>query len=269
MVIDKSIIQATSSWPFVEARKLVKERQKIYEKKGKIILQTGYGPSGLPHIGTFAEVARTTMMVNAINQIVDIPTEIITFSDDMDGLRKIPDNIPNKEILEKNLHKPLTSVPDPFKKYKSFGEHNNEMLKKFLDEFKFNYTFKSSTDTYKKGLFNEALLLVLEKYEQIKEIVLPTLGKERQKTYSPFLPVSPETGQVLEVPVIEIKKKEGKIIYQNGDKEIETEVTNGKCKLQWKVDWAMRWYAFDVDYEMYGKDLIESAILSSRICQTL
>jgi len=268
-VIDKSIIQATNSWPFVEARKLVKERQKIFDKKGKIILQTGYGPSGLPHIGTFAEVARTTMMANAIKKIISIPTEIITFSDDMDGLRKIPDNIPNKEILEKNLHKPLTSVPDPFKKYNSFGEHNNEMLKKFLDEFKFKYTFKSSTDTYKKGLFNEALLLVLEKYEQIKEIILPTLGKERQKTYSPFLPLCPETGKVLEVPVVEIKKKEGKIIYQNGDKKIETEVINGKCKLQWKVDWAMRWYAFDVDYEMYGKDLIESAILSSKICQTL
>jgi len=268
-VIDNSIIQATSSWPFVEARKLVKERQKIYEKKGKITLQTGYGPSGLPHIGTFAEVARTTMMVNAIKQIIDIPTEIITFSDDLDGLRKIPDNVPNKEILEKNLHKPLTSIPDPFKKYKSFGEHNNEMLKKFLNKFKFNYIFKSSTDTYKKGLFNAALLLVLEKYEQIKEIVLPTLGKERQKTYSPYLPVCPETGQVLEVPVIEIKKKEGKIVYQNGDKKMETEVINGKCKLQWKVDWAMRWYSFDVDYEMYGKDLIESAILSSKICQIL
>jgi len=268
-VIDKSIIQTTSSWPFVEARKLVKERKKTFEKKGKIILQTGYGPSGLPHIGTFAEVARTTMMVNAIKQITDIPSEIITFSDDMDGLRKIPDNIPNKEILEKNLHKPLTSIPDPFKKYKSFGEHNNEMLKKFLDEFKFQYTFKSSTDTYKKGLFNEALLLVLEKYEQIKEIILPTLGKERKKTYSPFLPICPETGKVLEVPIIEIKKKEGKIIYQNGDKKIESEVINGKCKLQWKVDWAMRWYAFDVDYEMYGKDLIESAILSNKICKVL
>ena len=268
-MINNSIIQETTSWPFVEARKLLKERKKIYEKKGKITLQTGYGPSGLPHIGTFAEVARTTMMANAIKQIINIPTEIITFSDDMDGLRKIPDNIPNKEILKKNLHKPLTSVPDPFKKYKSFGEHNNEMLKKFLNEFKFKYTFKSSTETYKKGLFNEVLLLVLEKYEQIKEIILPTLGKERQRTYSPFLPVCPETGLVLEVPVIEVNKKEGKIIYQNGDKKKETEIINGKCKLQWKVDWAMRWYAFDVDYEMYGKDLIESAILSSKICQTL
>jgi len=268
-VIDNSIIQATNSWPFVEARKLIKERQKIYEKKGKITLQTGYGPSGLPHIGTFAEVARTTMMVNAIKQIIDIPTEIITFSDDMDGLRKVPDNIPDKEILQKNLHKPLTSIPDPFKKFKSFGEHNNEMLKKFLNKFKFNYIFRSSTDTYKKGIFNNTLLLILEKYEQIMEIILPTLGKERQKTYSPFLPICPETEQVLEVPIIEIKKKEGKIIYKNGSKKIETEITNGKCKLQWKVDWAMRWYSLEVDFEMYGKDLIESAILSTKIIKIL
>jgi lysyl-tRNA synthetase, class I len=268
-VIDKTIIQATSAWPFVEARKLIKERKKIFEKKGKITLQTGYGPSGLPHIGTFAEVARTTMMVNAIKQIIDIPTEIITFSDDMDGLRKVPDNIPNKEILEKNLHKPLTQVPDPFKKYKSFGEHNNEMLKNFLNKFNFIYTFKSSTDNYKNGNFNETLLLVLEKYEKILEIILPTLGKERQKTYSPFLPICKETGKVLEVPIVEVKKKEGKIVYDNNGKKIETEIINGKCKLQWKVDWAMRWYAFDVDYEMYGKDLIESAILSSKVCQVL
>ena len=268
-MIDKSIIQATSSWPFVEAKKLIKERQKIFEKKGKITLQTGYGPSGLPHIGTFAEVARTTMMVNAIKQNIDIPTEIITFSDDMDGLRKVPENIPNKKILEDNLYKPLTSIPDPFKKFDSFGEHNNEMLKKFLNEFKFNYTFKSSTENYKEGIFNDSLLLVLEKYDQILEIILPTLGKERKKTYSPFLPICSETGKVLEVPIIEINKKDGKIIYENNNKKIETEVINGKCKLQWKVDWAMRWFVFDVDYEMYGKDLIESAIISSKICKIL
>ncbi len=268
-MIDNSIIQTTASWPFVEARKLLKDRKKIYETKGKITLQTGYGPSGLPHIGTFAEVARTTMMVNAIKQIIDIPTEIITFSDDMDGLRKVPENIINKEVLAKNLHKPLSSIPDPFKKFKSFGEHNNEMLKRFLNEFKFNYIFKSSTENYKKGIFNKTLLLVLEKYDKIMEIILPTLGKERQKTYSPFLPICKKTGKVLEVPIIEINKKEGKIIYQDGEKKVETEVIDGKCKLQWKVDWAMRWYTFDVDYEMYGKDLIESAILSSKICQTL
>jgi lysyl-tRNA synthetase class 1 len=268
-VINNSIIQATSSWPFVEARKLIKERKSIFEKKGKITLQTGYGPSGLPHIGTFAEVARTTMMVNAIKQIIDIPTEIITFSDDMDGLRKVPENIPNKEILEKNLQKPLTSIPDPFKKFQSYGMHNNEMLKIFLDKFKFDYTFKSSTETYKKGTFNNTLLLVLENYEKVLDIILPTLGEERKKTYSPFLPICPETGKVLEVSVIEVNKKEGKIIYQNNNKKVETEVINGKCKLQWKVDWAMRWYTFDVDYEMYGKDLIESAVLSKKVCQVL
>ena len=269
-MIDKSIIEKTTSWPFVEARKLVKERKKIFEKKGIITLQTGYGPSGLPHIGTFAEVARTTMMVNAIKQIVDIPTEIITFSDDMDGLRKVPENIPNKEILIQNLHKPLTRIPDPFKKFKSFGEHNNEMLKDFLNKFNFKYNFKSSTENYNKGTFNNSLILVLEQYEKILDIILPTLGKERQKTYSPFLPICPDSGKVLEVQVIEVKKKEGKIIYLNNEgKKIETEVINGKCKLQWKVDWAMRWFTFDVDFEMYGKDLTESAILSNKICRSL
>ena len=225
-MIKKEILDKTSAWPFVEAKKMLRERKSFIDKKGKITLQTGYGPSGLPHIGTFAEVARTTMMANAIKQLIDIPTEIITFSDDMDGLRKVPDNIPNKKILEKNLHKPLTSIPDPFNKFKSYGEHNNEMLKNFLNKFKFNYIFKSSTDTYKNGLFNNTLLLVLEKYEEIMEIILPTLGKERQKTYSPFLPICPLTGKVLEALVVEIKKKEGKIIYQNGDKKIETEVIN-------------------------------------------
>ena len=268
-MIKKEILDKTSAWPFVEAKKMLRERKSFIDKKGKITLQTGYGPSGLPHIGTFGEVARTTMMVNALKQLTDLPTEIVTFSDDMDGLRKVPDNIPNKKILEENLHKPLTSIPDPFNKFHSYGEHNNEMLKKFLNDFKFKYTFKSSTDNYKKGFFNDALLLVLEKYEEIIKIILPTLGKERQKTYSPFLPICPETGKVLEVPIIEIKKKEGKIVYKNGNKKIETEIINGKCKLQWKVDWAMRWYTYDVDYEMYGKDLIESAIISSKICKVL
>ena len=213
-MIDKSIIEKTTAWPFVEARKLLKERKSLFEKKGKIILQTGYGPSGLPHIGTFAEVARTSMVVNALNYLTDIPKEIITFSDDMDGLRKVPDNIPNSEVLKDNLGKPLTVIPDPFKKFKSFGEHNNEMLKSFLNEFKFNYSFKSSTRLYKSGFFNESLSLVLNKYEEIMNIILPTLGKERQKTYSPFLPICSETGKVLEVPVIEIKKKKEKLFIK-------------------------------------------------------
>ena len=220
-MIDKLNIEKTNAWPFVEAKKILKQRKKNIEKKGKIILQTGYGPSGLPHIGTFGEVARTTMVVNALNHITDIPKEIITFSDDMDGLRKIPENIPNKNILEKHLHKPLTVIPDPFKKFNSFGEHNNEMLKKFLNEFNFKYNFKSSSNLYKSGAFNEPLKIILKNYQGIMNIILPTLGKERQKTYSPFLPICPDTGVVLEIPIKEIDEKNSKIIFDNNGKELE------------------------------------------------
>ena len=268
-MIDKTNIEKTNAWPFVEAKKVLRERKKYIEKKGKIILQTGYGPSGLPHIGTFGEVARTSMVVNALDQLTDLPKEIITFSDDMDGLRKIPENIPNKDFLKKNLHKPLTDIPDPFKKFNSFGEHNNEMLKNFLNEFNFKYTFKSSTNLYKSGFFNETLKIVLKKYNDIMEIIIPTLGKERQKTYSPFLPICPDTGTVLEIPVLEIDEKNSKIIFDNFGKKLEKSVLDGNCKLQWKVDWAMRWYALDVDFEMYGKDLIESAILSTKIIKII
>ena len=268
-MIEKTNLDKTNAWPFVEAKKLLRERKSQIEKKGKIILQTGYGPSGLPHIGTFGEVARTSMMVNALNQLTNIPKEIITFSDDMDGLRKVPDNVPNQKILKENLHKPLTQVPDPFKKYNSFGEHNNEMLKIFLDKFKFNYTFKSSTSLYTSGFFNETLKIILSNYKDIMDIIIPTLGKERQKTYSPFLPICPETGVVLEIPILEIIKEKSKIIFDNNGKKLEISILDGNCKLQWKVDWAMRWYALDVDFEMYGKDLIESAILSSKIIKLL
>ena len=262
-------LNKTNAWPFVEAKRMLHERKSFIEKKGKITLQTGYGPSGLPHIGTFGEVARTSMMVNAINQLSDLPTEIITFSDDMDGLRKIPDNIPNQSLLKDYLHKPLTKVPDPFKKFNSFGEHNNEMLKSFLNNFNFKYKFKSSTNLYTNGFFNPTLQLILDNYQGIMEIIIPTLGKERQKTYSPFLPICPESGSVLEIPVLEILKDKSKIIFDNNGKKLEASILDGNCKLQWKVDWAMRWYALDVDYEMYGKDLIESAILSSKIIKLL
>ena len=159
-MLDNNLIQSTSSWPFVEIRKLLKERKDIIKKKNKITFQTGYGPSGLPHIGTFGEVARTTMMINALNHIEKINHELITFSDDMDGLRKVPDNIPNDKVLIDNLGKPLTDIPDPFKKYNSFGEHNNEMLKEFLKKFDFKFIFKSSTENYKKGTFNNSLIRV-------------------------------------------------------------------------------------------------------------
>ncbi len=267
--MEKANIDKTNAWPFVEAKKILRDRKKFIDQKGKIVLQTGYGPSGLPHIGTFGEVARTAMLVNALNYITDLPKEIITFSDDMDGLRKIPDNVPNKDQLAQSLHKPLTNVPDPFGKFKSFGEHNNEMLKNFLDKFNFKYTFKSSTELYKSGFFNSTLQLILENYHGIIDIIIPTLGKERQKTYSPFLPICPETGVVLEIPVLEINKENSKIIFDNNGKKLEQTIFDGNCKLQWKVDWAMRWYALDVDFEMYGKDLIESAILSTKIIKLL
>ncbi len=268
-MIKKESLDKTSAWPFVEAKKMLRERKSSIEKKGKITLQTGYGPSGLPHIGTFGEVARTSMIVNALKHLTDLPTEIITFSDDMDGLRKVPDNVPKKELLEKNLHKPLTQVPDPFGKFNSFGEHNNQLLKKFLDDFNFKYNFKSSTELYKSGFFNSSLKVILENYDGIMDIILPTLGKERQKTYSPFLPICPDTGHVLEIPIKEINKKHSKIIFNNNGKVLEKSILDGNCKLQWKVDWAMRWYALDVDFEMYGKDLIESAILSSKIIKLI
>ena len=267
--MEKANIDKTNAWPFVEAKKILRERKKFIDQKGKIVLQTGYGPSGLPHIGTFGEVARTSMLVNALNYLTDLPKEIITFSDDMDGLRKIPDNVPNKDQLVQSLHKPLTNVPDPFGKFKSFGEHNNEMLKNFLNKFNFKYTFKSSTELYKTGFFNSTLQLILENYQGIMDIIIPTIGKERQKTYSPFLPICPETGAVLEIPVLEINKENSKIIFDNNGKKLEQTILDGYCKLQWKVDWAMRWYALDVDFEMYGKDLIESAILSTKIIKLL
>ena len=187
----------------------------------------------------------------------------------MDGLRKVPDNIPNSKILHDNLGKPLTSIPDPFKKYNSFGEHNNNLLIEFLKKFKFNFIFKSSTENYKKGIFNNGIERVLEKYDDIMNIILPTLRSERRKTYSPLLPLCPQTGKVLEIPIIEIDKKNKNVVFDNNGKKIQTNILNGGCKLQWKVDWAMRWFTFDVDFEMYGKDLIESAIISSKVCEAL
>ena len=247
-MLDKDLIQSTSSWPFVEIRKLLKDREELIKAKNKIIFQTGYGPSGLPHIGTFGEVARTTMMINALNHIKKTESELITFLVDMDGLRKVPENIPNDKILRDNLGKPLTKIPDPFGKFDSFGSHNNEMLKQFLNKFNFKFNFKSSTENYKNGVFNESILRVLEKYDDIMNIILPTLRSERKKTYCPFLPICPETGKVLEIPMIEINEKNKKIIFDNNGKKLEVGIINGSCKLQWKVDWAMRWFTFDVDF---------------------
>jgi lysyl-tRNA synthetase class 1 len=260
------------AWPFEEARKLaarLKRRAETGHPVKEALFETGYGPSGLPHIGTFNEVARTTWVRRAFETISDIPTRLVAFSDDMDGLRKVPDNVPNHEMLRQHLGKPLTSVPDPFGTHESFGAHNNARLKAFLDRFGFQYEFLSATECYRSGRFDAALLTVLQHYEKVRDVVLPTLGPERRATYSPFLPVSPRSGQVLQVPILEWDAAAGTIVYEEDGDRIETPVTGGKCKLQWKADWAMRWLALGVDYEMSGKDLIPSVELSSKIVRVL
>ena len=261
------------AWPFEEARRVLKRYEAAAPDKGHVLFETGYGPSGLPHIGTFGEVARTTMVRRAFELISDIPTRLICFSDDMDGLRKVPDNIPDREGMAEDLGLPLTRVRDPFGTHDSFGAHNNARLRAFLDQFGFEYEFASSTEYYAGGRFDEALLTVLERFDDIMAIMLPSLGgveAGRAETYSPFLPVSPKSGRVLQVPTLERNVAKGTIVYQEPDGEkVELPVTGGNVKLQWKPDWGMRWAALGVDYEMYGKDLIPSAELSSKICRTL
>lgn len=258
------------AWPFEEARKVLDRIGGQVPEKGYVLFETGYGPSGLPHIGTFAEVLRTTMVRHAFQLISDVPTKLFAFSDDMDGLRKVPDNVPNQDLLAANLNKPLTEVPDPFGTHESFAAHNNARLQAFLDEYGFEYEFKSSTECYRAGAFDDALLTVLRHYDKVQAIMLPSLRAERQKTYSAFLPICPETRHVLQVPVVETDPDAGTIVYERSDgKRVETPVTGGHCKLQWKPDWAMRWFAFDVDYEMCGKDLIDSVKLSSQITRAL
>ena len=270
MIIDKEISEKAKAWPFDEARRLLKRIKKKTPEKGYVLFETGYGPSGLPHIGTFGEVQRTAMVRQAFQQISDIPTKLIAFSDDMDGFRKVPENLPNKDMLGAHLHKSLTKVPDPFGTHESFAHHNNNKLREFLDHFGFDYEFKSATKSYCTGEFDAALCRMLEVYDKVMSIMLPTLGEERRKTYSPFLPICPETDHVLQVPVLETNPSANTIIYLRADgKKIETEVTGGKCKLQWKPDWAMRWYAFEVDYEMSGKDLLNSVQQSGYITREL
>ena len=264
---------ASNAWPFEEARKLLKR----FEKSGmpaEVLFQTGYGPSGLPHIGTFGEVARTSMVRHAFTVLTDgaVPTRLLCFSDDMDGLRKVPDNVPNREMLATHIGKPLSRVPDPFSDdYPSFAAHNNARLRAFLDRFGFDYEFASATDYYASGRFDATLLKMLAAYDEVRAIILPTLGAERQATYSPFLPIHPRTGIVLQVPTVERDVERGMIAYLDPEtgERIETTVTGGAVKCQWKADWAMRWAALGVDYEMAGKDLIDSVTLSSKICRAL
>jgi len=271
MTSERELALHARAWPFEEARKLLARTKGAVPAKGHVLFETGYGPSGLPHIGTFGEVVRTTMVRQAFRRLSDVPTRLIAFSDDMDGLRKVPDNVPNREMLARHLGKPLTAVPDPFGTHASFGAHNNARLRAFLDQFGFDYEFMSSTECYKSGIFDEALLAVLRHYAEVTDVVLPTLGPERRATYSPFLPLSPRSGIVLQVAMVETRPEAGTVVYRDPETKtlVEAPVTGGHCKLQWRVDWAMRWAALGVDYEMSGKDLMDSVKLSSRICRIL
>ncbi len=274
LLLSPELVEAarvSPAWPFEEARKLVKRVEASGQKS--VLFETGYGPSGLPHIGTFGEVARTSMVRRAFEVMTEgkIATRLLAFSDDLDGLRKVPDNIPNKELVAANLGKPLTQVPDPFGTHSSFGAHNNARLRAFLDAFGFEYEFASSTEYYKSGRFDAALKHMLARYDAVMKIMLPSFREERAATYSPFLPIHPKTGIVMQVALTGYDADAGTISWTDPDtgEAFTTPVTGGHCKLQWKPDWAMRWYALDVDYEMAGKDLIDSVKLSGAIVRAL
>jgi lysyl-tRNA synthetase, class I len=260
----------SKAWPFEEARALMKRYEKKAPEKGYVLFETGYGPSGLPHIGTFGEVARTTMIRRAFEVISDIPTRLIVFSDDVDGMRKVPENVPNPEMLRDHLQRPLTSVPDPFGEYPSFGHHNNAMLRRFLDTFGFEYEFISATEFYASGRFDDTLRLACARYDAIMEIMLASLREERQQTYSCFLPIHPETGRVLYVPIRHVDAVNATVTFDDEDgREWTLPVTGGQVKLQWKPDFGARWAALGVDFEMYGKDHSTNTPIYDGICEVL
>ena len=270
---DRNAIRAAAmqskAWPYEEARKLLKRWPEGKPDSAPIIFETGYGPSGLPHIGTFNEVLRTTFVRRAFQELSDQPTRLIAFSDDMDGLRKVPDNIPDAALLEANLGKPLTQIPDPFGTHESFAAHNNAMLRGFLDRFGFDYEFFSATECYRSGRFDEVIRQVLRNWDAVMGVMLPTLREERRRTYSPILPISPASGIVLQVPVEVVDAEAGIIAFEDEGRRVEQSALGGQAKLQWKVDWAARWVALGVDYEMAGKDLIDSVVQSGKIARIL
>lgn len=267
-ISDKALL--SNAWPFLEAKRILEQINYKTPEKGYVLFESGYGPSGLPHIGTFGEVARTTMVREAFKQLSDIPTRLFCFSDDMDGLRKVPSNIPNPEMVALHMNKPLTAIPDPFGEKESYGHYMNAKLRSFLDSFGFEYEFFSATECYKSGMFDKDLLLALQKYDEIMELMLPTFREERKATYSPFMPICPKTGQVLQVPIEKVNLDAGTVVYKDDEgKFVEVPVTGGHCKLQWKPDFGMRWASLEVDYEMYGKDHMPNAEIYSSICRIL
>jgi lysyl-tRNA synthetase, class I len=267
---DRDLLASSKAWPVTEALRLLERVRRRPPEKGFVLFETGYGPSGLPHIGTFAEVFRTGLIRQAFRRLSDLPTELYAFSDDMDGLRKVPDNVPDRETVARHLGLPLTSIPDPFGTHESFGAHMNARLRAFLDRFGFSYTFVSATECYRSGRFDAMLRTALERHDAIVKVVTPILGAERAATYSPFLPVSPKTGRVLQARIEETRPEAGTVVFRDEDGTLtEVPVTGGHCKLQWRADWAMRWAALGVDYEMSGKDLIDSVRLGSQICRVL
>lgn len=271
MKFNQELLQKSKAWPFEEARRILKKIQNKIPEKGYVLFETGYGPSGLPHIGTFGEVVRTSYVRYAFSLLVpEIPTKMFCVSDDIDGLRKVPDNVPNQEMVRDNLGKPLTAVPDPFGTHHSYGEHMNSRLKAFLDSFGFEYEFISATKKYQSGDFDETMLKVLEKYDELMELMLPTLGEERQKTYSPFMPIDKESGIVIDKGVKGVNKEKGTVIYEDPNGvEKEVPVVKGNCKLQWKIDFGARWRSLGVDYEIYGKDHQPNEHIYRGVCKIL
>lgn len=269
-MIDKQTAFECKTWPFREARSVLERIGDTPPEKGYVLFETGYGPSGLPHIGTFGEVCRTSMVMTAFRALSDVPVKLVCFSDDMDGLRKVPENVPNQEMLSRYIGYPLSRIPDPFEEYESYAAHNNARLRAFLDRFGFTYEFLSSTYCYTSGNFDSALMAMLKNYEAVRNAVLPILSEARKQTYSPFLPISPVTGKVLQVPIDSTDPDNGTITYTDEDGTQQTvPVTGGGVKCQWRADWGLRWHALDVDYEMAGEDLESSARIAADIVKTL
>jgi lysyl-tRNA synthetase class 1 len=265
----RAAAKVSKAWPYEEARKLLKRYPDGPGEKA-IVFETGYGPSGLPHLGTFQEVARTLMVRHALAELVDWPSRLIAFSDDMDGMRKVPPGVPHQDMMHAHLDQPLSRVPDPYGcGHKSYADHNNNLLRQFLDRFGFDYEFVASSDCYNGGRFDDALKQVLRRYQAILDVMLPTLREERRKTYSPVLPISPASGKVLQVPIEVLDPETGMVAFDDEGRRVEQSILSGGAKLQWKVDWAMRWVALGVDYEMSGKDLIDSVTQSSKIARVL